>query len=363
MKGGRAWFAILVLNGALAGLVQLVAPHQPLLSDRQEYESVGRHPLAANCTWSVYCYRVLVPVLLEQVPLAPDVRWRWLRWSATAAAGVVVASTTASLSGRLSSAILVSVIVQLSFGFAFTAYDPYSAEPMVYLFLAVLAWCWLANRWATALAVGLVGVFAKETVALMSGALALASLSQGRENWRPWLLQGAIVAATLLAFHGIMDTYFGWGISTSPAARFSEGSWLALWWHNNPGIARKAFYLFMPFGFVWLYAAAGFLSAPANLRHLAIGAALPFLALNYMQNPERALASVFFVVAPLAALLLGRVPLTMALAAVVTNGLFTARAGTTSAWLPSASYLLLPAAATAVWVFWSLRRERHEHQG
>ncbi len=363
MSGARAWIAILMLNGALSGLTQLVAPAQPRLSDRQEYESVGQHPLEADCTWSVYCYRVLVPVLLEQIPLAPDSRWRWFRWSAVTAAGAIVSSTAASLGGGLSAAILVSVMVQTSFGFAFTAYDPYSAEPMVYLTSAVLAWCWMANRWAAALAIGIAGVFAKETVALMSGALALASFSERRENWRRWLVQAAIVAATLLAFHGVMETYFGWGIATNPASRFSEGSWLALWWRNNPGIGRKTFYLSMPFGFVWLYAAAGFLIAPAKLRHLAIGAALPFLALNYVQNPERALANVFFVVAPLAAVLLARVPRPVALAAVVTNGLFTARAGTASAWLPATPYLLLPAAATAAWVWWSLRHERDEPQG
>ena len=350
----RTWTAILVLNGLLAGLTQLMAPAQPVRSDRQEYEFVGQHALEANCGWSVYCYRVLVPVLLEQIPLEPDTRWRWFRWVANTAAGAIVAGTTAVQVGG-ASPLIVTVIVQLSFGFAFTAYDPYSAEPMVYLLSAILAWCWLSDRWLAALAAGVLGVFAKETVALMSGSLALASFVERRAGWPRWFIQAAIVAITLLGFHWLMDTYRGWDMTTNAAADFSSGSWLALWWANNPSLLRKMFFLFMPFGFVWLYAAVGFRMAPAPLRALAMGAALPFLALNYVQNPERALANVFFIVAPLAAVLLSRVPVAVAIAAVVTNGLVTAKVGTATTWLPGTPYLIVPATAAAVWVFWCLR--------
>src|SRR6185436_12987725 len=67
---------LLLLNVALAGLLQLAAPPQPVRSDRVEYEYAGAHGLEPGCPHDVYCYRVLVPVILEQVPLHPDVRWR-----------------------------------------------------------------------------------------------------------------------------------------------------------------------------------------------------------------------------------------------------------------------------------------------
>jgi len=350
---------LLLLNGVLSAVTPLMAPPEPRLTDRGAYESVGKDAFAPNCGVTVYCYRVLVPVLLEQLPINPETRWRAYRWAANTAAGAVIAGTTVSLIAGASPLVvgaLVTVIVQASFGFAFTAYDPYSAEPMVYLLLAVLTWCWFNQRWFAALAVGLVGVFAKETVALMSGAMALAAMIARRHGWRLWIVQAAVVGATLLLFHWIMDTYWGWGISANAAAKFSQGSWLALWWNHNPGVLRKLTFLFVPFGFAWLYAAVGYRFAPPPLRHLVIGAAVPFLALNYLQNPERALANLFFVVAPLAAVLLARVPPPLALAAVVSNGLLTATAGSGSAWMPEARYLFVPAAVAAAWVLWSLRR-------
>jgi len=94
--------------------------------------------------------------------------------------------------------------------------------------------------------------------------------------------------------------------------------------------------------------------APLALRQLTLGAFLPFLALNYVQNPERALANTFFVMIPLATITLSRVPVALALTAAVTNGLLTAKLGSSSIWLPSAACLIAPAAAAAVGVFWFL---------
>ncbi len=358
MTGPRLFAVVFALNALLAAAVQAVAPAHPILSDRDQYESVGRQPFAPNCPWSVYCYRVLVPVVLEQVPIESETRWRTYQWAANGVAGSILAITTAGLANGWPAAVLASLMVQMSFGFAFTAYDPYSAEPMLFVFSALLTWCWLANRPLTALGLALVGVFVKETVALVSGAAALAAMvNRGREGWWHWVVQAAIATAVLLGFHWLMDTYFGWDLSRNAAARFDEGAWLALWWNNNPGLWRKAFFLFAPFGFAWAYAVVGYRTAPRDLRHLALGAVLPFLALNYVQNPERALAGTFFVIVPLATIALSRVPLGVALAAAIANGLFTAKVGTSTTWLPSSSILLVPAAACAAWVFWHWRAE------
>ncbi len=356
MNSLRQYGAVIALNALLALAVHAAAPAQPDNSDRQEYDYVGVHGLDANCPWSVYCYRILVPVMLEQLPVDAELRWRWLQLAANTTAGSIVAITTAGLANGLAAALLATIVVQTSFGFAFTAYDPYTADPVVFAILATLAWCWFAQRWLVAMAIGLIGIFAKETVALLSVATALAAAIDRRAGWRMWVAQGGIVLAALLGFHWIMDSYFGWGISTNPAAQFAQGSWLARWWLNNPGLALKGFFLFVPFGFVWVYAAAGFSAAPKELRHLAVGAALPFLALNYVQNPERALSNLFFVIVPLAAIALTRVPFALAMAAVVTNGLFTSKVGSSTVWLPSSRWLLIPATASAVWVCWLLIR-------
>lgn len=356
MTNARLWCLVLALNAVLAGAVQVAAPPEPARSDRQEYEYAGMHGLEPNCGWSVYCYRLLVPVALESIPMDPARRWRVFRVASTTVAGALIAVTAAQLGGGWLAAAIASLSVQSSFGFAFTAYDPYSADPFVFVISAVIAWCWLTNRVAGAFAAGMIGLFAKETVALVSAATALAALrarQRGHRYW--WIAQAAVVMMTLLGFHWVMDTYFGWGITKNPAAKLSEGSWLALWWANNPNLLSKMFYVFMPFGFSWVYATVGFRTAPVALQHLALGAVLPFLALNYVQNPERALANTFFVIVPLATIALLRVPFGVALMAVVTNGALTAKVGTSTEWLPSSSYLLVAAAASAALVFWHLR--------
>jgi len=357
MTGVRFWGSVLALNAALALAVQVGAPDRPAHSDRQEYEYAGTHGLAPNCGWAIYCYRFLVPVALNQIPVDWEQRWRGHRWAAVTAAGTVIAVTTAQLAGGPAAAAVASIITQGSFGFSFTAYDPYSAEPMVFVIAALITWCWFANRWLLAFALGLVGVFVKETVALVSGAAAMAALVERRAGvWRQWVAPAAVIAIALLGFHWIMDTYFGWGITKNAAAQFSKGSWLAIWWTHNPGLVRKAFLVFVPYGFAWAYAVAGLRIAPAGLRTLAWGAALPFLALNYVQNPERALGTAFFVIVPLATVALMRVPLPVALAAAITNGLFTAKVGASIAVLPPSWILLVPAAGSAAWVFWNLRQ-------
>lgn len=359
MTHARLWCLVLTLNTVLAWTIQVAAPPQPARSDRQEYEYAGAHGLEPNCGWSVYCYRLLVPVALERIPMDPDRRWRVFRVAATSVAGSLLALTTAQLGNGWPAAALASLMVQSSFGFAFTAYDPYSADPFVFVISAVITWCWLTNRIAGAFAAGMIGVFAKETVALVSAATALAALAARQREHRPWwVAQAAVVVLTLLGFHWVMDTYFGWGIAKNAAAKFSEGSWLALWWANNPSLLSKMFYVFMPFGIGWVYAAAGFRTAPLALRQLALGAFAPLLALNYVQNPERALANAFFVIVPLATIALLRVPFGVALIAVVTNGALTAKVGSSTTWLPSSSYLLLAAAASAALVAWHLRQNR-----
>ena len=83
------------------------------------------------------------------------------------------------------------------------------------------------------------GVFAKETVALVASAPAIAVVlwSDRHARWR-WLLPAALAWPMLLGFHWYMDTYAGWGISSNPAASFETGSWLAIWWKHE-SVARQ----------------------------------------------------------------------------------------------------------------------------
>src|SRR5262245_2026388 len=119
--------------------MHLLAPAEPLSSDRPAYDYVGQAPLAPGCPFSIYCYRPLAPVLVHTLPIDRDTAWRVYQVTANAAAGAILASLTAS-------PLLASVMVQTSYGFTFTAYDPYAADPLVFVFAALLIWCWVNDR-------------------------------------------------------------------------------------------------------------------------------------------------------------------------------------------------------------------------
>jgi hypothetical protein len=352
----RQIFGLVVLNAMLASAIQISAPDQPINDDRESYEYVGEHGFAPNCPHSIYCYRVLVPLVLQQIPFEPETRWRGHQVLAAAAAGTIIALVTHLVAGGRA-ALIASVLAQTNYGFSFTAYDPYTADPMVFVCAAMIAWCWVTDRWRLALIVGLVGIFIKETVALVSATCLLAALPRDRRSWRAWVTSAFTVAFALLAFRWTMETFYGWDISTNPAAQFARGSWLVRWWHNNPFLVRKLYLLFAPFGFAWLFAVLGFQSADWRLRRLAAGAILPFLALCYVQTPERALANAFFVVVPLAAAWLARAPRWLAISTAVANGAATAKVGSSTSWLPPSGYLMIPALLLAMATIWSVVRE------
>lgn len=337
------YFWVAALNLALAIALSGLAPAEPKLNDRQAYDYVGRSPLTANCPFSIYCYRVLAPAIVHRLPLDADTSWRAYQVGANAAAGTILAAAVATLSPAAPAAALASVMAQTSYGFAFTAYDPYAADPLVFVIAAVLAWCWATDRVRLAVAVSAVGIFAKETVALIAGAIAIAALIDRRPGWPRWLLPAASSAIVLAAFHAASRIWLDWEIASNPAAQLSHGSWLGLWWRNNPLIERKAYMVFSTYGFAWVLALAGWRTAPKPWRTLAIATMPAMLFLLVIQTPERALGNAFFIVVPLAALLASRSP-ALGVAAVLINGLITAKAGTSSEWLPSARWTLVPAA-------------------
>lgn len=344
----RYWLGIFALNAALAVSLRVIAPAQPVVSDRAAYEYVGQNGLAPGCPVTVYCYRILVPVVLDRVPLPSETRWRLFEALSNIAAGFVLALAVARAVPVPLAPLLATMVVQAGYGFTFTAYDPYTADPFVFLISATFALAWIADWPVVSVGLAVVGGFVKETVALVATAAGLGALFAREPRWRQWAMAVVVAWLVVLGFHWVMDTYAGWTIATSPAARFAAGSWLAVW-SADKSAAWIAFLLFVPFGFVWVYALLGYRYAPPRLRALALGAAVPMLALNYVQNPERALANAFFVVIPLAAAFLARLPSRLALLAVVTNGLLTAKVGLSTVWLPQSRFLLIPAALSAAW--------------
>lgn len=349
----RKGAAILLFNAALSLLIQAAAPAQPKLSDREEYEYTGAHGLEPSCPKTIYCYRVLVPVALQSIPVDPELRWRVYAGSSHALTATIIA-TTVSLFG---SPWIASLLTHTSYAFTFTAYDPYTPDPTVFLIAALIFFCWMRDRAAPVMLLAAAGVFAKETVALLATVTAIAGIiaTDRPRRWR-WLLPCAAAWFFLLGFHWYMDTYRGWSIARNPAANFATGSWLSIWWRMNPSLAHKALILFSPFGFGWLFALAGYRGAPVSMRQLALGTIVPMAALIYVQTPERALANAFYVVVPLATIFLGNCQPAAAWSAAITTALVTARIGLSTEWLPATTLLLIPAALCAAWALETSRR-------
>lgn len=346
---------IVALNLALAMTMSLLAPAEPILSDRPAYEYVGAAPFAPNCPFSIYCYRVMVPAVLHQLPIDAEVAWRGYQVLTNAAAGSVIAGVTLSIAPGLTMPLLASVMAQTSYGFTFTAYDPYTADPMVFLFAALLTWCWITNRLGLAIALSAIGIFAKETVAIVAASIALAAIIERRDGWKAWLLPAVAATTVLAAFHVISRVWLNWEIASNPAAQLDHGSWIGLWWRNNPFVERKIYMLFATFGFGWIFAAASWRIASPSFRALALGTIAPMAVLMIAQTPERALGNAFYAVIPLAVMLPARVP-ALASIAIILNGLLTAKAGSSAVLLPSAKWTLIPAAIAAGLVIWNARK-------
>ena len=308
---------------------------------------MGQAPFAPNCRFSIYCYRVLVPTTVHNLPLHPDIGWRVYQISATAAAGSVIAVAAASMSAAGSVPLLTSVVAQTSYGFTFTAYDPYAADPMVFLIAALLTMCWVRDRPWPAVALATIGIFAKETVALVAISIAIAAYLARRPGWARWLLPAIGSVTVLAAFHLISRLWLNWEIASNPAAQAQHSWWIGLWWQNNPFIDRKIYMLFATFGFAWVFAVLGWRNAPSEWRGLAIGTLCAVAPLLIVQTPERAISNAFYVVAPLAALFAARAPLVGSIA-IGLNALATAKAGSSSPWLPSARVTLILAVAAAL---------------
>jgi hypothetical protein len=347
--------SIVAVNLVLAIAAATAAPSSiGTTADRLGYEYVGANPLAPNCPHNIFCYRVLVPAALEHLPLPTEVRWRAFAVAANAVAGVLIAVFAAGAGAGGLGALLASIVFQTSFGATFAVFDPFTPDPAVFLAAALIALAWLRNWPVLALLVGAVGVFAKETIALVLTAAAIAAWFD-RSHGRParWLGAAGVTWLVLLSFHLAMDRFAGWSEAGSGSADLTGGAWLGRWL-GDPTLtpASRLLYLFIPFGFGWLFAILSLAHVSGRLKYLALGALIVLPPLVYVQTAERALATAFFVVVPLAAVFLARVPRALGVAAALANGLLTARVGLSTTWLPPLPYLFALAAVMAALAIW-----------
>jgi hypothetical protein len=297
-------FALLAI---CLGGIAWASPLPQRVTDRDVYEATEAHGVVYDCS-DIHCFRVLVPWLLGPLPGLSIVKWKIYAVLCNAAAAVAVfgLSLTFGLSRR--AAWFASVGSAFGFGSLYTLHDVYTSDPLMYLLGPFLTNALLTERVAIAAAVGVVGVLAKEFAA---APLYLVTACYAIE--RRWALAArALTAANAALIVWLLLTLtlmlrFNYTYAGSASADLAGGGNLVGWLHRlGPrGIASA---MFNEFGALWLLAPAGFLCAPRRLRMTA-AVALPIAALfAYVQQPDRALWNMHFLVLPLAAVLLDRAP-------------------------------------------------------
>lgn len=289
------------------GAIAWASPAPQRVTDRDVYEATETHGVVLDCS-DIHCFRVLVPWVLAPLPGASLVKWKIYAVLSNAAAAVAVFCLSLTLGLSRRAAWFASVGSAFGFGSLYTLHDVYTSDPLMYLLGPLITNELLVGRVWIGAALGAVGVLAKEFAAaplyLVTAVLALE---------RRWTAAAqACVAANAAFIVWLLLTLtlmlrFNYTYAGSASADLGGGGNLIGWLHRQSarGVAAA---MFNEFGVLYILAPVGFFLAPPRLRLVSV-VSLPIAALfAYVQQPDRALWNIHFLVLPLAALVLERAP-------------------------------------------------------
>ena len=322
------WLVVFVVSAPLLAMIGAISPAPGRVTDQRTYEATAAQVIVPDCS-DLQCFRVLVPWILGRLP-GPSV-WRWKVYAAVAnaaaAAAVFVLCMTIGLSQR--AAAVAAALSACGFGSLYTLHDPFTSDPLMYALGPFMTAALLDGRFAAATITGVIGVTAKEFAA--APLYAFAAYSAIGRHW--WVAARAFAAANaafltwaLLTIGLMLRFNYTYGWNGNGSADFAHGAALALWLRDQS--ARGiAFAMFNEFGALYLLAPAGLLFATPALRRLGL-VSIPIAAVFcYVQQPDRALWNFHYLVVPLAALVLERVPATLATAVVALFAIGNLRVG------------------------------------
>lgn len=355
-----------VVVALVLSAIAVLAPEPWYLTDRTEYERVGREIIVADCS-SLHCFRKLVPIVVEQLPGPSLVKWKTFAVISNALAAVAVGHLALVLGLSASGALLALYLSALGFGALFTLFDPHTADPLMFLLGPVLTrWLFVpsATAPASAVRIGLatvvaaVGVLAKEFAAApLWMAAAAAALAKRRDlMWRAAI--GALSVTTLWVLVQVtLITVFDYSYGGNPSSKPLEGGYV-VHWVKEVGVRTAVFSLVSNYGPLFVLVPAGFVAASPQVRRWALAALPALMAFGWVQQPDRAIWNFHFLATPLAALVLTRLPAPAAWAFVACYALSNLRVGAQLSFLPAARYALLAALALAVWAAFVTLRAR-----
>ncbi len=344
----RTWpylLALLLLLGALAWL----SPEPDHVTDRDAYEATAARSIVPDCT-DLHCFRVLVPWTIGLFPGPSLLKWKVYAVLGNAGAAVAVFHLCLAFGMSPRAGLMAATASAFGFGSLYTLHDVFTADPLMYLLGPVLTLELLRERVAYAGALATLGVLAKEFAAAPVFAFsALAAI-----EWRFELALKVLVAAwfAFLVWVTLQLTLmlsFNYGYGGNPSTDLLGGGYLVAWFEKQSlrGVLSA---MFNVYGALYVLAAAGLFWAHRRLRRLALVCVPIALLFGYVQQPDRAMWNFHYLVTPLAALVLARVPRWLAWATLAAGVFANLRLGAQLP-VPSARYALaisVVLAATAV---------------
>jgi hypothetical protein len=351
----RVAYAVALL--AALGTIAVCSPLPDRVTDRDIYEATAARRIVTDCA-DLHCFRVLVAWTLGSLPGPPGtstLKWRTYAVVCNAAAALMVLQLCLTFGLSRRAAWIASLFSAFGMGSLYTLHDAFTSDPLMYLLGPLMTNELLQSRLAVAGTIGAIGVLAKEFAA---APLYLFALYEGLERrWKGAL--DAVVAANaafiVWAFlHLTLILRFNYAYGGTTSNQFLSGGGIGPWIQEQSlrGVLSA---MFNEFGALYLLAPIGFLMAPRVLRKLTIVAAPIALVFCYVQQPDRALWNFHFLVAPLGALVLDRVPVVLAGLTIAAFAVANLRIGAQLTAVPPARFALglsvLLALAVAVQTF------------
>ena len=338
-----------LLAGALLALslIAWLSPPPPRPTDQGVYEATAARGIVPGCV-DVHCFRVLVAWGLGVLPGPSPVKWKAYAVLSTAVTAIAVFHLGVVVGLTRRGGMLAAFLSAFGFGALYTLHDPYTSDPFIFALSPLLTLMLFRERVLLTGAVASVGVLAKEFAAaplfIVAGAAWLGG--EWRFGWRVFAA-GAVAFAVWAAFHLILILQFGYGYGNNPSVRLLGGGYMA-WWLDHLSLTVALSAIVGVFGALWVLAPAGLWLAPPTLARLAWASIPVALLFAYVQQPDRAWWNFHFVATPLAAFVLERVPLWLALLVAGTFAAANLRVGAQLPFVPAARFALAASMALAV---------------
>lgn len=327
-----------VFAAALAGIAWL-SPAPDRVTDRAVYERTADEFVVIDCA-DLHCFRVLVPWLLGPIPASSLAKWKAYAVVANAAAAIAVLVLSLAWALPRRAAVIAATLSAFGFGSLYTLHDVFTSDPLMFAVGPLLVWLLIGERFAIAALAASIGVLAKEFAAAPVYVFAAASMLQRRmpQAWRALAAANCALIAWLLLQFTLM-LRFNYGYGDNPSTHLMSGGYLAKWL-SEQSARGAATAMFNEFGVLWLLAPIGWLLAPPAMRVFALASIPVALVFGYVQQPDRALWNFHFVVTPLSAIVLARLPQAAAWTIVAMFAFANLRVGAQLPFVPAARVAL-----------------------